>query len=92
MMNCMKEFKVNNEVKTSLCRELKATIKRELANNYYIEVAVMYNVNKEEFWITQDTFSISKLEYEGNVCYKTITANKQDIKDITIKNLIAQVF
>lgn len=34
MMNCMKEFKVNNEVKTSLCRELKATIKRELANKF----------------------------------------------------------
>ena len=88
-MTSMYEFKINNEVKENLGRELKKSFKEAFKNNDYIEFAIMYNTDKERFFITE-TFNIAELEYKGNVYYKTVTANKED--KITIKNLIAEIF
>lgn len=88
-MTSMYAFKINNEVKENLGRELKRSFKEAFENNDYIEFAIMYNTDKERFFITE-TFNITELEYKGNVYYKTVTANKED--KITIKSLIAEIF
>lgn len=90
-MLSVEKFKINNEIKTDVCRELKNLIKNDLKTNEYIEYAIMYNVEKQKFFIT-DTSHIQKLEFEGNCFYKLITVYKADEDKITIKSLIPQIF
>jgi len=60
----MIKFKINKEIKRELAKEIKA----ELKDMDYVELVVMYNTEKEEFYITYP-INVEKKEFEGDVRY-----------------------
>ncbi len=82
----MLKFKINNQVKRSIAREVKI----EIANYDYMEIAIMYNPTSEEFYTTS-TFNIDKDESEGNIHYQTFSHSAVDGK-LTLLEIENKIF
>lgn len=86
----MERFNITNAIKRELARE----VKKEIGNNDYTELAVMYkaaNSSLEGEFYTATTSEIQKLESEGDCYYKTFTHYKADGK-ITLKEIEEKIF
>lgn len=81
----MNTFKITNTNMRQLAREVKLEIKGD-----YTEVAIMYNTETEEFYITE-TFNIDKAEAEGHVVYKIFTHYATD-GNLTLKEIEEKIF
>lgn len=86
----MEKFNITNAIKKQLARK----VKKEIGNNDYSELAVMYKAPNSssdgEFYVIA-TSKINMCENEGDCYYKTFTHYKSDGK-ITLKEIENKIF
>ncbi|MDV3426639.1 MAG: hypothetical protein LIR50_05550 [Bacillota bacterium] len=86
----MEKFNITRETK----RDLARNIKKQIGNNDYIELAVMYvpanNIHNGYFQAVE-TIIREKLENEGQCYYCLFTHNKTDGK-LTLKDIENLIF
>ena len=86
----MEMFKFNKSEIQDLCRDLKAKVNRSVRNADYCEYAIMYNGNREYFYICE-TIEVEELEAKGSVLYHSFSHYSIDGL-VTIKGLKEKIF
>nr|DAH73422.1 MAG TPA: hypothetical protein [Caudoviricetes sp.] len=84
----MNQFKLTREMKRGLAREIKKKIK----DNDYFEIAIMYDIKTEGFFLIP-TGEIEIMKHMGHIFYNTFIYYKADYKkEITLTEIENQVF
>lgn len=87
----MEKFNITNSIKRDLARK----VKKEIGDNDYTELAIMYKsptFSEDGHFYLTETINIQKLETETEDChYKTFTHYKADGK-ITLKEIENLIF
>jgi len=89
-VDIMEKFNITNSTKRQVAKE----IKKEIGNNDYTELAVMYttsNFSDNGYFHIAKTSEIQNLEEKGECYYKTFEYYKTDGK-ITLEEIETKIF
>lgn len=85
----MEMFKITNEIKRGLARDVKRWVNEEFKNSVYCELVVMYDVGTQEFYLIP-TWKCECEESIGNCLYKRLSFHDTD--KLTLKELEYTIF